>query len=173
MKKTYRLRFAAFLLALLLCISLGATSALAAGVPAGQSPSPEEKAVADIKAEVVALVNAEREKAGVAALSVLDTLAVPADTRAQEASQTFKHTRPDGTRCFTVFADYSLRYRAAGENLAYGYNTSTEAMTAWMNSPAHKANILDPDFKYVGIGYYINTSGVIYLSQLFYTPLAS
>jgi uncharacterized protein YkwD len=54
--------------------------------------------------------------------------------------------------------------------LSLGYTTPEAVVKAWMDSPSHKTNILDPDFKYIGIGYYVNNTGTIYCSQIFFTP---
>lgn len=179
MKKNRKLRLSALLLAFMLCISLLSMNAFAADdtatlvVEAAAELTEEEQAILDFKNEVIRLVNIERENEGVAALTEMDTLAEMADIRAAEAAQTFSHTRPDGTRCFTLFAEFTLKYRAAGENLAYGYKTPEAVVKAWMNSEGHKKNILDTDFTYIGIGYHVNENGRIYCSQFFYTPKAA
>ncbi|SHH60907.1 Uncharacterized conserved protein YkwD, contains CAP (CSP/antigen 5/PR1) domain [Sporobacter termitidis DSM 10068] len=172
MSKSRKVRFLPFVLALAAVISLSAVQVLAADVPveAGSPAATDSQAVANYKAEVVRLVNIEREKAGVADLAAMDKLADMADVRAQEASTDFRHVRPDGSRCFTIFGEYSLRYYAAGENLACGFKTPEEVVKAWMNSASHKQNLLDADFTYIGIGYYLSDSGTPYWSQLFYTP---
>ncbi len=125
---------------------------------------------AGYKAEVIRLINLERQKSGVADLKTLDTLGDMADTRAKEASVLFRHTRPDGTRCFTIFAENALKYRAAGENLAYGFKTPEALVRAWMNSEGHRRNNLDPDFRFSGVGYHMSGKGTPYCSILFYTP---
>ena len=61
--------------------------------------------------------------------------------RAVEASQSFSHTRPDGSDWWTV--NSNLMY---GENLAKGYDSAESAVQAWMASPTHKANIMDAEF---------------------------
>jgi hypothetical protein len=48
-------------------------------------------------------------------------------------------------------ADYS--YQKAGENLAYGFNSSSETIVGWMNSPSHRQNMLDTDYSEVGFGF--------------------
>ncbi len=180
--KSNRLRRLSALL-LVLTISLSALSVSAYAVESEQNiqtaastvaaeMTEAEKAVAEFKEEVVQLVNIERAKAGIAPLASMDVLAKASDVRARESGQVFSHTRPDGTRSFTVLAEYTLQYRAAGENLAYGFRTPEAVVKAWMNSKGHKANILDPDFTYIGIGYYESETGRIYCSQLFYTPKA-
>lgn len=143
--------------------------------PADTAPvvlSQDDTPITRFKAEVIRLINSERKKNGAADLKAMEILGVMADTRAKEASSLFKHTRPDGTRCFTIFAENSLKYRAAGENLAYGFKTPEALVTAWMNSEGHRRNNLDPDFKYAGIGYFVNEKGTLYCSVLFYTPRA-
>lgn len=131
----------------------------------------EEKAVLEFKEEVVRLVNLERAKLGANALRSMDLLADASDVRARESAQSFSHTRLNKTRFFTVLADFSLTYRATGENLAYGFKTPEALVKAWMNSPSHKANIVNPIFTDIGIGYHKNANGRIYVSQLFYTPM--
>jgi uncharacterized protein YkwD len=138
----------------------------------GKTPAAVIPAATDFRAEVLRLVNLEREKAGVRALIEQSALRIPADIRARESSDLFSHTRPDGTRCFTVFAEHSLIYRAAGENLAYGFKTPVSAVNAWMKSKGHRRNIIDPVFKYSGIGYFADQKGKIYCAQLFFTPKA-
>lgn len=124
----------------------------------------------EFKAEVLKLVNEAREKAGLAALTATDNLGEMADIRAEEAASSFSHTRPDGTKCFSIFSDYALTYRSAGENLAYGYDTPQAAFKAWMASPTHKANILSARYTQIGIGYFVKSNGKIYCSELFCTP---
>jgi uncharacterized protein YkwD len=138
-----------------------------------ETAPPSQKAdapIAGFKEEVIRLINIERQKNGAAGLKTMGALDGIADQRAREASVLFKHTRPDGTRCFTVFAENSLKYRAAGENLAYGYKTPEALVKAWMNSEGHRRNNLDPDFRYGGIGYHMSDKGTLYCTVLFYTP---
>jgi len=184
MKKTKLTKLLAFLVTLMICMSLTMTAALAAETDTAEKTAVEEAAlsagqaiqaevedpVSIFKAEVVRLVNLERENAGVAAVRELDTLYPLADLRAQESAASFSHTRPNNTRCFTIFGENDLQYKAAGENLAYGFRTPEAVVKAWMASEGHRRNIMDPDFSYIGIGYYVNESGRIYCSQLFYTP---
>jgi len=133
----------------------------------------EEKAALrknEFTAEVLRLVNEARAEAGLGVLKTTDVMVQTADVRAQESSTAFSHMRPDGTKCFTVFKEYSMRYRAAGENLSNGYDSPEAVFTAWMNSPTHRANIMNSRYTLIGIGYYENSFGRIYCSQLFCTP---
>lgn len=75
------------------------------------------------------------------------------DIRVAEMKEAFSHTRPDGTLCFTVFEEQGIEYYSAGENIAIGFYTPESVMDAWMNSEGHRANILDPNFTHIIVGY--------------------
>lgn len=135
-----------------------------------QTSSYSESEAERFREEVLRLVNIERAKAGVPKLKAMKKLNTIADVRAQEASALFSHTRPNGKRGLTVFKEYSLSYKAAGENLARNYSTPESVVAAWMRSEAHRKNILYSGFKYIGIGYCVDANGKVFSSQLFYTP---
>lgn len=116
--------------------------------------------------EVIALCNAERAKYGLAALTKRDDAAKAAEIRAKEIVQSFSHTRPDGTSCFTVCKQLGITYRSAGENIAYGYRTPAQVVNGWMNSEGHRKNILSASFKSIGVGCY-QQGGTLYWSQMF------
>ncbi len=117
--------------------------------------------------QVLQLVNKERAKEGLAALTTNNTLQSAANERAKETVQSFSHTRPNGTTAFTVLKEFGISYKAAGENIAYGQKTPQEVVTGWMNSPGHRANIMNANFGKVGIGVYKASNGTIYWTQLF------
>ncbi|MGN0291275.1 MAG: CAP domain-containing protein [Lachnospiraceae bacterium] len=113
------------------------------------------------KAEVLKIMNAERKKAGLSALKMDNaTLDAAADIRAKEIVKSFSHTRPNGESCFSIIKEgkYKVEYYMAGENIAAGYANAEAVMDGWMNSPGHRANILNGEFDTVGIGYYYNES---------------
>ena len=87
------------------------------------------------------LANQQRTAAGLSALTWNSGLEQASAVRAVEASQSFSHTRPDGSDWWTV--NSNLMY---GENLAKGYDSADAAVQAWMASPTHKANIMDAEF---------------------------
>lgn len=122
--------------------------------------------ISSFSEEVLRLVNIERSKAGLSALTTNTTLQAAADKRAQETAVSFSHTRPNGTKFSTVLQEYGISYRTAGENIAYGQRTPQEVVNGWMNSEGHRANILNSNFNKIGIGVY-QSNGVIYWSQLF------
>lgn len=121
---------------------------------------------ADLDAEsVVAQCNAVRNANGVLPLSESETLSKAAAQRAKEAATKRSHIRPDGTPYYTTVTAALNPY--VGENLAGGSYTSETVVTAWMNSAGHRENILDPEFHYIGVGYYVSETGTIYWCELF------
>lgn len=118
------------------------------------------------ESEVVTLVNTERAKYGLKALSIDSGAVSVAHIRAKEIVRSFSHTRPDGRSCFTAAADSGLSYRMAGENIAYGYAAPAQVVKGWMNSEGHRKNILSSSFTKIGVGCY-ESSGVLYWSQFF------
>lgn len=116
--------------------------------------------------EVLQLVNQERAKAGLSSLTSEAAITAAANVRAQESRQSFSHTRPNGTSFSTALREHGVSYRTSGENIAYGQRKPQEVVNAWMNSPGHRANILNPSFNKIGIGVY-QYNGTIYWSQLF------
>lgn len=105
---------------------------------------------ADYAVSVLDLVNENRASYGLAPLTLASDLCDDADVRAEEIVSLFSHTRPDGSSCFTVI-DGS--YRRVAENIAAGLATPEETVDQWMNSPGHRANILDPELRELGVGY--------------------
>ena len=101
--------------------------------------------------EILRLVNIERKKAGVKPLKLSRELFRPASIRAREITKVFSHTRPNGLPFNTAF--YGIVYKTAGENIAAGQNSVEMVMQQWMDSPGHRANILNKNYKYLGVGY--------------------
>lgn len=134
-----------------------------------EQPDQPGKPEVDRYAEaVLELVNVERAKAGVGALTLDDKAQEAADVRAAEIQRSFSHTRPDGSNFSTALTEAGIRYTSSGENIAYGQNSPDEVMQGWMNSSGHRANILNKDFTYIGIGHMETADGVDYWTQLFY-----
>ena len=136
--------------------------------PAQENPdedAPEESGGVQEAAEAVAsLVNAARRDAGLSELELDADLCAAAQARAQEIAQSFSHTRPDGSSCFTILEEFGVSYRAAGENIAMGQRTPEEVMDGWMNSSGHRANILSSNYTQIGVGYVAQGN---YWTQLF------
>lgn len=112
--------------------------------------------------EVIALLNKERKNAGLGTLKIDYALTEAAKIRADEATVSFSHTRPDGNPFWTV--DASCVY---GENLAYGTRLSPQnAHAGWMASKTHKDNLLKPGYKTIGVAAY-KIGNLIYYCELF------
>lgn len=140
--------------------------------PAPENPdSPEietpEETNLSYAEQVVKLVNVERAKAGLPALTMQTDITSAANVRAKEIKQSFSHTRPNGSSFNSVLKEQGVSYRGAGENIAYGQKTPEQVMEGWMNSSGHRANILNANFKNIGVGYYQDERGVNYWVQLF------
>ncbi len=124
------------------------------------------------KRDVLALVNQERAKNGLAALEWGSTCEEAANVRAREIMSVYSHTRPDGSSWSTA-CPIPGSGGMSGENLNAG-NAAVSPETvvrSWMNSPEHRANILNPDFKKVAIGFVFDPGSQYktYWSQYFST----
>lgn len=119
--------------------------------------------------QVVTLVNRIRVANGLNKLTTYDKLTEVAQLRAKEIETNYSHTRPDGTKCFTALEDAGIRSATAGENIAKGYSTPERVVDAWMNSPGHRANILNPSYTMIGVGYVYDeyTTDANYWTQVF------
>lgn len=115
--------------------------------------------------QVVTLTNLERTKRGRVPLMRDSALTKAAKLRANELTQFYSHTRPNGTSALTVFPS---SFYARGENIAFGYPTPEAVVQGWMNSPGHRANILQPEFRRMAAGA-SNHYGRWYWVQLFGT----
>lgn len=116
---------------------------------------------------ITELVNEHRVAAGLNPVKYSAKLSEAAQVRAVEIEKSFSHTRPDGRYFSTVFAEHGISYRYSGENIAWGQKSPEEVVRAWMNSPGHRANIMNKSFTELGVGYRQNARGVNYFTQLF------
>ena len=123
--------------------------------PDTQTPAQDASTPEELAAEVVRLVNVERAKEGLAPLGTYDSLTKAAQIRAPEIVTLFSHDRPDGTSCFTAMDQTGATKGAYtwGENIAAGNATAAATVEQWMNSPGHRANILNAKFTHIGVGY--------------------
>ncbi|MNK46532.1 Cysteine-rich secretory protein family protein [compost metagenome] len=106
--------------------------------------------------QVVSLVNQERAKVGAKPLAADKALAAMALDKAKDmySKGYFDHTSPTYGSPFDMMNSYGIHYTYAGENIAKGQKNPAEVMTAWMNSPGHKQNILSPNYTKIGVAYY-------------------
>jgi uncharacterized protein YkwD len=123
------------------------------------------------------LANSDRASANLANLSVNPLLAAAAQMKADDmASRSyFSHNTPEGLSPWYWFSKAGYNYKYAGENLAVNFVDSEEVEHAWMDSPLHRLNILNPNFTEIGIatstGIYEGRSA-IFVVQMFGTPLS-
>ena len=106
--------------------------------------------------ELFELVNEERAKYGLSPLTELPELSAIAQRRAVECSSYFSHRRADGTKWEALLAEAGLKRSSRAENICYYHMTARQALDSWLADYAHRKNILDPEMKYIGIGYYHN-----------------
>ncbi|MFY1627162.1 CAP domain-containing protein [Micromonospora sp. WMMD735] len=104
--------------------------------------------------QVVDLVNAERAKAGCAAVTVDAKLTLAAQQHSQDQAdhKTMTHTGSDGSNAGQRLDRAGYAWRTYGENVAWNQPTPAAVMDAWMNSPGHRANILNCAFTEIGVG---------------------
>lgn len=105
-----------------------------------------------LQKKVISIVNKNRKKKGLEALTMDEKLMKAAQDRAKELTKSFSHTRPNGTSCFTIFEKYKITPTASGENIAAGQRSAADVMDSWMNSQGHKENIMNNKFKKIGVG---------------------
>ncbi|WP_050356347.1 CAP domain-containing protein, partial [Gottschalkia purinilytica] len=124
--------------------------------------------VSQFESEVVRLVNIERNKAGLAPLTMDSELSKIARVKSQDMADKnyFSHTSPTYGSPFDMLKKFGVSYRTAGENIAKGYSSPESVVKGWMNSEGHRANILSSNFGKIGVGY-VNQGGTTYWTQLF------
>lgn len=122
--------------------------------------------------EVLKLVNQERQKQGLKALTLNTKLTSIGNMKAKDMADKkyFSHTSPTYGSPFQMLQNYGVTYTSAGENIAAGQRTSQEVMNSWLNSSGHRANILNKDYTQLGVGYYKGGSYGTYWVQLFIKP---
>ena len=111
-----------------------------------------ENTYTDLINEVYEITNNYRSLVGVPSLTLDSFLVEAANIRAKELSDSFSHTRPNGSSCFTVLSELGISYGTAGENIAAGYSSSQSVMEGWRSSSGHYQNIISSKFKKIGIG---------------------
>lgn len=116
--------------------------------------------------EVVRLTNSARGQNGYAALVEDGALSEAAAVRAREIARSFSHTRPSGASFSSALSESGVTYLRAGENIASGQKSASEVVNAWMNSPGHRANILNSSYSRIGSAS-VNIDGTLYWVQLF------
>lgn len=117
--------------------------------------------------ETFNLINKQRTNNGLQALKIDNEVQTVARVKAQDMvnNNYFSHNSPTYGTPFEMLNKYKVSYKTAGENIA-GNSSNSAAVTAWMNSSGHKANILNSNFNYTGIGVVkSNKYGKIYVQM--------
>ena len=129
------------------------------GATAGPAPP-----VAGAVQQVVDLTNAQRAAAGLPAVTVHGALNLAAQAHSddQAARDRMSHTGSDGSNPGQRIAATGYVARAWGENVAAGYPDAASVMDGWMNSPGHRANILNGNVTEIGIGVATSARGTLY-----------
>jgi uncharacterized protein YkwD len=137
--------------ALALFIALGGIVFLGSGLHRTALRSPQVAAV--VSAALVDLANADRATEGLQHLQVNPTLVAVAQAKANDmaAKGYFAHTSPQGLDPWYWFKEEGYAFTYAGENLAVDFSDSADVERAWMNSPTHRKNVLDPKYTEIGI----------------------
>jgi uncharacterized protein YkwD len=120
--------------------------------------------------EVIRLTNVERGKAGCGSLKLNTKLRTAMRLHVQElgthGNLYISHVSDDG-RSFVDLAKAQGYDAPGGENVARGQRDAADVMDSWMNSEGHRANILNCDFKAIGVGAVKGVDGTIVWGQIF------
>ncbi|WGV27958.1 CAP domain-containing protein [Halotia branconii] len=111
--------------------------------------------MATFEEQVLKLTNQERAKNGLSALKPNAELNYAADKYAELMAERnyFSHTGPDGSQAWDRAKAVGFEAQTMGENIAAGQRTPEEVVKGWMDSPGHRANILNPRFTQLGVGF--------------------
>lgn len=142
-------------------------------IKVGQKISiPDASPLASYETEVIRLTNLERTKRGLPALTTNWQLSRIARYKSQDMinKNYFAHNSPTYGSPFTMMQSFGLKFSAAGENIAYGQRSPQEVVTAWMNSPGHRANILSTAYTQIGVGAAKKSDGTLFWTQHFIHP---
>jgi uncharacterized protein YkwD len=111
-----------------------------------------------IEQQVIDLTNEQRRQHGCAAALVFSpqlTAAASAHSQDMALHDLFSHTGSNGSTMISRVVATGYSYAQLAENLAAGPSTAEDVVAGWMNSPGHRANILNCDLRDLGVGYYV------------------
>lgn len=115
--------------------------------------------------EMLSLINAARREQGLNSVTFSSALARAAQTHVEDIVENNygpTHIGSDGSSVGDRAEREGYPTRYVGENVAAGHNSVEETFEQWMNSPGHRANILNPNYTELGIGYYLNAPRTAY-----------
>lgn len=157
-----------------LATAIGATSCVAprsTPLPSPRRQVPDSLEPGDLSGRVVEAHNARRAKAGLPPLLPNPRLEAAASEHAADMAGRLKmaHEGGDGSSPFDRMKRMGYDFRAAAENVAYGFDDVESVMAGWMKSPGHRRNILGK-FSEIGVGRAIARDGASYWCVTFGTP---
>ena len=119
--------------------------------------------MSQLERQACELINAQRVANGLDPLTIDSNLSVKARIKSADMKQNnyFSHTSPTYGSPFTMMKQLGIAYQSAGENIAAGYRSPEDVVDGWMNSPGHRANILNSGFRKIGVGY-VNAPATVY-----------
>lgn len=129
-----------------------------------EQPAYINKNNAELGNEAVELINAQRAEYGLSPLTVDDNVTEVALAHSMDMAKYdyIDHTSPEGLSPFDRLDMAGIYYMSAAENIGSGFLTAEDVVKSWMNSPAHKENILNAEFTHIGVGYYAGGSNGTY-----------
>jgi uncharacterized protein YkwD len=146
-----------------LVLGLFGMSGLVRACKPAPAPAPVVTAVV-VMDECVGMVNLQRATAGLAPVAIDARIQTSAQAHSnyQAKVATMRHQSANGANAGARLTASGFPWHAWGENVAAGQTDCTSVMDAWMNSPGHRANILNPVFTYIGVAGAVNSAGTIY-----------
>lgn len=134
----------------------------------------EPAAIQRLEAETLEAINQARSEAGLSPLQSMGRLKELArdHSRYMLKTQELSHEGPKGQNIADRVLDAGIRYRLVGENVAMNYNQPQPveaAVSGWLSSPGHRANILKPGFTHTGVGI-VGQGDTYYFTQIFLRP---
>jgi len=168
-----------FLLLVTAAACTGGSATVDGGGGGGSGNLPDaDPAVVALEDEAFALILAERTAGSVGGLVHDDALRAVARAHSEDmvARSFFAHVNPDNEDPFDRMAAAGISFSTAGENIAWnlGYSDPAgTAVTGWMNSAGHRANILNGSFTHSGMGVAVAPDGGVYFTQVFTRPLGT
>jgi len=174
--KTRDFRQTAFFAGKLLILTLLVKAAIAGALFLFSPASLAEAVSTDINAqELIKLTNLARKQNNIPALIINQKLETAALLKANDLLEKnyFAHTSPNGRPFYSWLQEINYQYQSAGENLAIDFTTNKATVQAWIESPSHRDNILNPEFKEIGIAAVagkLDKKNTIVIVQLFGQP---
>ena len=117
-----------------------------------------DESITSFEQQVIDLTNEKRASRGLKPLNANWELSRVARYKSQDMANNkyFSHTSPTYGSPFNMIKNFGIKYRSAGENIAYGQRTPAQVVNSWWNSAGHRANMLNANYTDIGVGYVAN-----------------